>query len=119
MQRRNWHLYVEDMLEAILKIQRYTYGMSFEDFCEDEKTVDAVIRNIEIIGEASGHIPSSIKERHSKIPWTEMRGIRNVLIHKYFGVSLSIVWKTVTDNLPPLVPMLKYVLKKAPTANES
>ena len=65
MQRRKWQLYVEDMLNAISKIQRYTNGMSFEDFCEDEKTVDAVVRNIEIIGEASGHIPSEIKKRHS------------------------------------------------------
>lgn len=68
----------------------------------DEKTVDAVIRNLEVIGEASSHLPIEIQEQYPDVPWSMMKGIRNILAHEYFGVDLEIVWKTVQDDLPIL-----------------
>ncbi len=112
MQPRSWQLRIEDILEAIAKIDRYTKDMTFEGFSQDEKTVDAVIRNIEVIGEAVGRVPSEVQERHPHIPWAEMRGIRNVLIHEYFRVSLPILWHTVTQNLTPLPPLLRDLLER-------
>lgn len=103
MSPRDWTLRVEDILEAIGRITQYTAGMTQETFRADQKTIDAVIRNIEIIGEAARHVPEDVVTRYSHLPWAEMRGMRNVLIHEYFLVSVPILWQTVTQNLPPLV----------------
>lgn len=84
--------------------------MTLEEFRTDDKTVDAVVRNLETIGEAARHVPSEIQERYPQLPWTQMRGMRNVVIHEYASVSTPIIWQTVTKNLPPLVPMLQEVL---------
>jgi uncharacterized protein with HEPN domain len=102
MPSRDWRLRIEDMLEAIDKIERYTKDMDYETWLRDEKTVDAVVRNIEIIGEASAHLPDDILERYSDIPWPFIRGIRNVLAHEYFGVDVEVIWKTVKEDLPAL-----------------
>jgi uncharacterized protein with HEPN domain len=98
---------IEDILDAIDKIDRYTKGMSFNAFKSDEKTVDAVIRNITVIGEASRYIPADIQDRFRDIPWDEMKGIRNVIVHEYFGMSHSILWQTTKHNFPPLAFKLK------------
>ncbi len=82
------------------KIQQYTHGMSYETFIANNMVVDAVIRNLEIIGEASKNIPADIQEKHPEVPWKRMIGLRNIMIHEYFGVDLRIVWKIVTSNLP-------------------
>ena len=111
MPPREWRFRVQDIIEAIEKICRYTGGLNFEAFSADEKTVDAVVRNLEIIGEAVRHIPEEILKEFPALPWAEMRGIRNVLIHEYFGVSLPILWKTTQTDLPPLLPALAQVLK--------
>jgi uncharacterized protein with HEPN domain len=92
---------INDILESIEKICRYTDKMTFEAFSSDEKTVDAVIRNLEIIGEAAKHIPEEILKKYPNLPWPEMRGIRNVLIHEYFGVSLPILWETTQKKPSP------------------
>jgi len=97
---RAWKFRLQDMLEAIDRIYRYTQDMDYGVWQNDEKTVDAVIRNLEIIGEAASHIPVEIEERHSKVPWKEMRGIRNILAHEYFGVDLEVIWRTVQEDLP-------------------
>lgn len=76
--------------------------MDYAAWHEDEKTVDAVVRNIEIIGEASSHLPDDILERYGDIPWPFIRGIRNVLAHEYFGVDVEVIWKTVKEDLPAL-----------------
>lgn len=86
--------------------------MTFDGFSADERTIDAVERNIEIIGEAARHIPEVIQARYPSVPWAQMRGMRNVLIHDYPAVSLSILWETTTQNLPPLIPLLKDIVAR-------
>lgn len=110
MPYRDLKLRVEDILEAISKIERYTANMSFEDFLADDKSSDAVVRNLEIIGEAARNIPEDICLRFPSVPWDKMRGMRNMLAHEYFGVSLQIIWQTVKDDLPPLVTPLQEIL---------
>jgi len=115
---RDWRLRLQDILEAVEKILRYTRGMSFEEFEGDEKTVDAVIRNFTVLGEAAGQIPKEIEERYSELPWAEMRGMRHILIHEYFGVSLPIVWETIQKDLPPLAAKLRSVLEQTESEQE-
>jgi uncharacterized protein with HEPN domain len=110
MPSREWKLRIEDIIEAIEKIRAYTAEISLETFGGDSKAVDAVIRNVEVIGEASQHLPSDIRARFPKIPWDEMRGIRNVLIHEYFGVDVEVLWETIQSDLPPLLPLLRRIL---------
>jgi len=107
---REWRMRVADILNCIDKIDVYTRGMTFEQFKDDQKTIDAVIRNFEIIGEAVGFIPEPVQERFPEIAWLEMRGMRNIMIHEYFGVSLSIIWQTVIHDLPILSEKLKKIL---------
>lgn len=110
MNERTWRLFLEDIIESIEKIDKYIDGMDYERFACDDKTVDAVVRNLEIIGEASKNIPDNIKTGHSDIPWHRMSGLRNVLAHEYFGIDLNIIWKIVRENLPETVPHLKKIL---------
>ena len=109
---RNWKIRITDILQCILKIRRFTKGYSFEDFQDDEKTIDSVLRNLEIIGEATRHVPEEIQKRYSEIPWAEMLTMRNIVIHEYHGVNLSIIWQTVKEDLPPLVAALKRILQE-------
>ena len=99
-----------DILTAIEKIHRYTAGLSWEAFSTDERTIDAVVRNLSIIGEAAQHIPSHIQTRSAAIPWAEMRGMRHRIVHDYFSIDTRIVWQTITDDLPPLIPLLQALL---------
>lgn len=110
MPLRVWKLRITDMLESIQVIQDYTSGMDYDTFIADRRTVDAVIRNLNIIGEAATHVPDEITEQYPEIPWAEMRGMRNIVVHVYFGVNLRIVWDTLQVNLPPLVTLLKRLL---------
>lgn len=102
MPSRSWRFRIDDILEAINKVERYTHDLDFVAWQEDEKTVDAVIRNLEIIGEASSHLPDEIQALYADVPWNMMKGIRNIVAHEYFGVDLEIVWKTVREDLPAL-----------------
>lgn len=88
MSNRPIKLYVDDIKEAIQKIELYTKGMTFDEFKDDSKTIDAVIRNIEVIGEAAKHIPTKIRLMHIEIPWKEIVGTRSKVIHEYFGVDV-------------------------------
>ena len=106
MPSRSWKFRIDDIIEAIDKIERYTSGIDFDEWQQDEKTVDAVIRNIEVIGEASSHLPIEIQEQYKDVPWHTMKGIRNIVAHEYFGVDLEIVWKTVKEDLPVLKELL-------------
>ena len=78
---RNWKLRISDILQCVAKIRRFTKGYTFEDFLQDEKTIDSVLRNLEIIGEAARHIPSNIRAQHPELPWAEMLTMRNIVIH--------------------------------------
>lgn len=111
MQSRSWQIRIEDILDAASKIASYTQGMNFEDFCEDSRTFDAVVRNLEVIGEAARYISPDLEAKYPQIPWHSMRAMRNILIHEYFGVDMAIIWQTATENLPPVVPLLHAILE--------
>lgn len=107
---RGAELRIGDILEAIARVEQYVEGMTFERFAADKKTVDAVIRNLTVIGEASAHVPAEWCGRAPEIPWQEMRGMRNIVVHEPFGVSLEILWETVRNDLPPLAEPLRVLL---------
>lgn len=100
--RRDYRLYLEDVLESVTKIQTYTAGFTFDSFVSDTKTVDAVLRNLEIIGEAIKQIPDDVRRSNPQIEWRKIAGLRDILIHAYFGVDMEIVWDIVTTKLPDL-----------------
>ena len=110
MPPRDWRIRVEDIVEAASAIAAYVHGLSYEEFAGDRKTVDAVVRNLEVIGEAARHVPEEVRARFPELPWSDMADTRNVLIHEYFGVDLTILWKTASVDLPAILPALKRVI---------
>ena len=92
---RDFQVYLEDIIEAINSIEEYTKELTYNVFVKDRKTVDAVVRTFEVIGEATKHIPERIRKEYPKVPWKDMAGMRDKLIHGYFGVKLDVVWKTI------------------------
>ncbi|OGW36765.1 MAG: hypothetical protein A2Y97_13660 [Nitrospirae bacterium RBG_13_39_12] len=104
--------FLEDALGAMEKTEQFVAGMSYEDFIKDDKTVFAVIRALEIVGEAIKHIPQNFRKDFPNIPWRDISGMRDVLIHDYFGVDLVTVWETIKTNLPKTKPLLNDILKK-------
>lgn len=103
---------LQDMVASAAKIRRYISDLKFDAFRKDDKTIDAVLRNLVVIGEAARALPDEFTRRHSEVPWSEVRGMRHVVVHRYFGVSLGIVWKTLTDDLPILVTQLESILER-------
>jgi len=99
---RDHRLYIDDIIEAIQKIRSYVQDMDDTAFIADRKTQDAVIRNLEIIGEAVGNLPEEIPDLDPEINWRKIKGLRNILIHEYFGINLQIVWDVVRNKLGPL-----------------
>lgn len=110
--KRDLRLYLDDILEAIDKIGRYTKDLEFEQFQYDGKTIDAVIRNFEVIGEAAKNIPQVARSKYPDIPWKEMAGMRDKLSHEYFGVKYDVVWDTIKKRLPQLKPAIETILKQ-------
>lgn len=110
--RRKSNLYLEDILEAIERIEEYTENFDFEDFCENSMVIDATVRNLEIIGEASSQLPEQFKAKYKNIPWQEMKDFRNVVAHKYHSVDLEIIWEIIQDRLIPLRESVESVLNK-------
>jgi uncharacterized protein with HEPN domain len=113
MSKREWKLFIEDILESIRLIKNYVENMGFDDFKNDRKTIDAVVRNFEIIGEASRFIPDEIKEKYENADWKGIVGLRNRIAHEYFDISLSIVWHIVMKELPTLEDQLKEILEQS------
>ncbi len=104
--RRDVADYLADILQAIDDVAEFTDGMDFAEFSGDKKTVNAVIRSLEVLGEATKHIPEAFRKRHPEIPWSKMAGMRDVLIHDYMGVDCMTVWKVVKERLPEIRPLL-------------
>lgn len=110
MTQKDWRVRIEDMLEAIERITRYVDGMSKGDFVNDSRTQDAVIRNLEILGEASKRIPFDIVQRHPELPWSRIGDMRNILVHEYHSVDPEIILDATRYDLPPLVGPLRGIL---------
>ena len=110
MSKRSSDLLLLDMKEAAEKILKYTQGLSFEDFLADDKTIDAVVRNFEIIGEASLRIDEDFRYDNPQIEWKKLRGFRNRIVHDYFGIDYEIVWTILTQDLEELVFQLDQLL---------
>jgi uncharacterized protein with HEPN domain len=113
MSKREWKLFIEDILESIRLIKNYVENMGFDDFKNDRKTIDAVVRNFEIIGEASRFIPDEIKGKYENADWKGIVGLRNRIAHEYFDISLSIVWHIVMKELPTLEDQMKEILEQS------
>ncbi len=92
MRCRDWKFRIEDILEAITAARTYTAGMDLDGFIRDRRTVDAVVRNLIIIGEAAVHVPEEVCQRSPDVPWIDMRAMRNFIVHEYFGVSEKVIW---------------------------
>jgi len=107
MSKRNPKLYIQDIQRSIDLIQQYTGGMTFDQFDNDQKTLDAVVRNFHIIGEAARALPESVKIQNPSIPWSQISGMRNAMIHEYFGVDTVEIWSTLEHDLPALKKQLK------------
>jgi uncharacterized protein with HEPN domain len=103
--------YLRHILDAIEKIDRYLAGTDFGAFSDNDMMIDAVVRELEIIGEAARNLSASFVEQHTGIPWRRIRAMRNVLIHEYFGVNLKVIWDTYNRNLPPLKAFVKRMLE--------
>lgn len=105
--RREYRDYINDIIDAIRKIIEFTKELTLEDFKKDDKTTFAVIRALEIIGEAVKKIPIAVKLQQKDIPWKEMAGMRDKLIHEYFGVNKKMVFKTAKEEIPKLLPLFE------------
>ena len=110
MSKRNPQILLEDMLLSMEKISTYIGMMDKDAFLKDARTVDAVVRNLEIIGEAASRIPDVFKGTHPEVPWRKVVGLRNRVVHEYFGVDLEIVWSVISNDLPPLKAGLRLIV---------
>jgi uncharacterized protein with HEPN domain len=103
---RDYKVFIQDILSAIKKIDSYSKNISFAKFREDELLIDAIVRNLEIIGEAAKNIPSSVRDKYEDIEWKKIAGLRDILIHEYFGVDIDILWDIIKNKLPELKKQL-------------
>ncbi|MEK6653239.1 MAG: DUF86 domain-containing protein [Nitrospirota bacterium] len=108
--KREFGLFIKDILEHIEKTESFIADMSYEDFIRDTKTNFAVVRCVEIVGEAAKNIPGSIREKYKQVPWKYLTGMRDKIAHFYFGIDLKRVWEVATVKLPPLKPNIQQIL---------
>lgn len=117
MSSRDLILLLEDMLESAVKIKRYTMNLNFDSFLDDDKTIDAVVRNFEIIGEAANRIDPDFRIMNSVIDWKRIRGFRNRIVHDYFGIDHEIVWTIIESDLDNLLEQIETVISNYKTEN--
>ena len=110
--KRNSKLFLKDIIDSMNDIEKFVDNMSLQELKRDKKTLNAVIRSLEIIGEATKNIPKEIKLKHKEIPWKEMAGMRDVLIHAYFGIDYNLLWTAIKKNIPEIKPKIKKILKE-------
>lgn len=110
MSRREPELLLEDIIDSIQKIKKYTNGISSKEFFEDDKTLDAVIRNFEIIGEAANRMPEEIRDNFIAVNWHRIRGFRNRIVHDYMGIDYEIVWEIIVNDLEELQQQIQHIL---------
>ena len=108
---RDYSLYLSDILKAFEAIENFVEGQSFKDFKKDDKTSSAVIRKFEIIGEAAKQVPENIKQEYPSIPWKEMAGMRDKLIHLNFGVNYELLWQTIKNRIPQIKPVIIQIIR--------
>lgn len=108
--KRDHKLFIKDIISAMKSIEEFVKGLSLDEVREDDKTSSAVIRKFEIIGEATRHVPDNLKERYPNIPWKRMAGMRDRLIHAYFGVDYRLVWEAIKIDIPEIKPRLQEIL---------
>ena len=106
MKRRDYRDYIRDIIDSISDIESFTANMRYDSFEKDKKTIYAVVRCIEILGEAARKIPDSIRSEYPDIPWEKMVGMRNKMIHEYFGVDTNILWETIIQDIPAIKPLI-------------
>ena len=110
MSKRDTHILLQDILEACQKIGKFIQGMDLASFVCDEKTGDAIARNLEIIGEAASRLPDEFTKRHAEIEWLQIIGLRHRIVHEYFGVDLEIIWEIVQNDIPELSRQVQNLL---------
>ncbi|HUU18027.1 MAG TPA: DUF86 domain-containing protein [Sedimentisphaerales bacterium] len=108
---RDHSLCLSDILKALEAIESFVEGQSFEDFKKDDKSSSAVIRKFEIIGEAAKQVPENVKQKYHSVPWKEMAGMRDKLIHFYFGVNYELLWQTIKNRIPEIKPVIRQILQ--------
>lgn len=108
--KRDYALYIKDISDCIQKIEEFVGEMEFEEFVNDDKTSSAVVRKLEIIGEATKNIPKDIRQKYKKIPWSDMAKMRDKITHFYFGVDYGIVWEVIKQRLPEIKPLIEQIL---------
>lgn len=111
-QDRDATIYLDDIVDAALKATQFVQGLSFEEFERDDRTVFAVVRALEIVGEAAKRVPPVVRDRAREIPWAEMAGMRDMLIHGYQNVDLRVVWRTVREDLPVAIDSVRSLLRR-------
>ena len=111
MMEKDYRDYIQDILDSIDEIYVFIGQMSLEEFLNDRKTVKAVLRNLEIVGEAAKKIPPPLRDKYSDIPWKKMAGLRDKLIHEYFGVDLEIIWQLIKEELPGILHPIQEMLR--------
>jgi uncharacterized protein with HEPN domain len=109
MKDRDLRDYINDLIESCEEILSFTQGMSYSDFIGDRKTINAVVRSLEVIGEATKKLPVSFRNNYPNIPWKQMAGMRDKLIHEYFGIDKQMVWQAVEKHIPYILPLIKEI----------